>query len=272
MVEISKSRVKCSFSRQAEKYDSLALVQQKVLERFLCFYLEGGISPRTILDVGAGTGALLDALGKKYPASILAGVDLAEGMARFALQRLEKFRNYGLVCGDGAALPFKDSSFEVVVSTSTYQWLYPFNRAFVEAWRVLEPGGRFCFALFGQNTLFELRRSYKKALSALNIEYLDRSHIFAAETDVMSALRLAGFTDCSVSSELEVESHADVPALMRSLKNIGAGNAAAISRRGLSGRNIISLMIDNYQSEYGVNDCIPATYEVLYCSATKPLL
>ena len=271
MAGINRSKVKNSFSRQAEKYDSLAQVQQRVLERFLHIYMAEGAAPDAILDIGAGTGALLDSLEKRYPEALLAGVDLAHGMARRALQRLSGSRKLVFVCGDGEALPFRDDCFSLVVSTSTYQWFSPLNCAFAEAWRVLEPGGRFCFALFGQKTLYELKSSYRRALTSLDAAIPDRSHDFVAEEEVLSALLGAGFTDCSVSSELELELHPDVPALMRSLKNIGAGNASAISARGLSGRKVMNSMIENYQTIYGMNDCIPATYQVLYCSGKKPL-
>jgi len=228
-----------SSPRQAEKYDASARVQQRVHERFLIAHMEDCGAPGSILDIGAGTGALLDSLASRYPGALLAGVDLAQGMARRALQRFTGSGNPFFVCGDGEALPFKANSFALVVSTSTFQWLYPFNKAFAEAWRVLEPGSRFCFALFGEKTLYELRDSYKRALASEGGTALDRSHVFASEEEVLQSLVEAGFKDCSVASELEVEVHADVPALLRSLKNIGAGNAAAMPGRGLSGRKIM---------------------------------
>jgi malonyl-CoA O-methyltransferase len=270
MAEINRSRVKRSFSRQAEKYDSLARVQQRVRERFLNIYMADCGTPKAILDVGAGTGALLDSLVNRYPEAVIAGVDLAQGMATRALQRFTGCSKSVFVCADGESLPFKDNSFDLVVSTSTYQWLYPFSRAFAEAWRVLEPGRSFCIALFGEKTLYELRWSYKRALEPEGGASQDRSHVFASDEEVLTSLMDAGFTECSVSSELEVELHVDVPALMRSLKNIGAGNAAAMSGRGLSGRKTMDSMIGNYQREFGMNGCIPATYQVLYCVGVKP--
>ncbi len=270
MSDINRSRVKNSFSRQAEIYDSQSRVQKRVLNHFMDICLRETRKPDSILDVGSGTGRLLDALNCKYPAAQIAGLDLAPGMAKKALQQLSGCKNLVLVCGDGEALPFINDTFSLVVSTSTYQWLYPFQAAFKEVWRVLEPGGGFSFALFGKETLYELKCSYKKALASLDADIQDRTHYFANEEEVLTSLIDAGFRDCSVTSQLEMELHSSVQELMRSLKSIGAGNASITPGRGLSGRMILNRMIDNYQADFGANNSIPATYQVLYCKGRKP--
>ena len=77
-------------------------------------------------------------------------------------------------------LPFADGIFDLVVSTSTFQWLAALEKAFSEAKRVLTPGGTFLFALFGEGTLHELKNSYRTVLLAENAIDKDRSHNFFA--------------------------------------------------------------------------------------------
>ena len=48
----------------------------------------------------------------------------------------------------------------------------------------------------------------------------DRSHSFFSQAEVLQALSRVGFLSPTVSSELEVEMHRDVPELLRSLKRI----------------------------------------------------
>lgn len=262
MVDIDKGKVRRSFGSQALNYDDLAMVQQKVVDRFLELNMTGVSPPETVLDVGCGTGRLLESILSRVPSACAVGVDLAHGMLQCASARLGE--SVSLVCGDGETLPFKDASFDLVVSTSVYQWINPADRAFAEARRVLKPGGRFCFALFGENTLMELRRAYKLALSGKGSGETDRSHNFASREQTLSALSSAGFRECSVVREFEVEMHADVPALLRSLKGIGAGNASAAPSRGLSGRSVTTAMMDIYERNHAGENGIPATYEVLY--------
>ena len=188
MAEIEKSRVKRAFSRHAEQYESLALVQKRVAERFLELFLGLGTVPETLLDIGSGTGRIVNALSQKLPDSSVTGLDLAYGMLSSAKKSFVGNTGIKLVCGDAETLPFRDNSFDMVVSTSTYQWLNPLATSFAEVWRVLKPGGRFCFALFGEKTLFELKDSYSTAVRLLQRCLSDRTHQFADCSAVQQAL------------------------------------------------------------------------------------
>lgn len=271
MTRIDRQRVRRAFSEKAVCYDAQAVVQQRVVRRFLERNFASCGSPASFLDVGAGTGRLLQSLGERFPSAFAVGLDMAYGMARSASMRLSGGSGYALLCGDGESLPFADSSFDVVVSTSTYQWLSPLDPAFNEALRVLRPGGRFCFALFGEATLFELKESYRQALRLYGGGAADRSHRFASRHEALAVLERVGFESCKVDSELEIEMHADVAALLRSLKGIGAANASEVPARGLSGRRVTAAMIDLYENSYGGEAGIPATYEVLYGEGLRRL-
>lgn len=263
MAQIDRDRVRRAFSEKADGYDAQALVQQRVVRRFLERNFGDGDAPAHILDVGSGTGRLLATLMDRFPEAFAVGVDMAHGMARTAASRLPAGSDCALLSGDAEELPFRDGCFDLVVSTSTYQWLNPLEKAFGEARRVLRPGGRFLFALFGEATLFELKESYRQALR-LHGGGVDRTHRFASRIETLAALEGAGFIRCRVDSEREVEMHADVPGLLRSLKGIGAANASALPSRGLAGRWVTTTMIDWYGAVYGGEAGIPATYEVLY--------
>lgn len=263
---IDKAKVRSAFHRQADRYEDSAVVQKRVVERIAGSLRNEwiGVNPGRVLDVGAGTGMLLNAVRTIFPAAFIAGLDLAPGMSRSALVAIQGKGGAIVVEGDAERLPFADGSFDLVLSTSTYQWLNVLETAFSEVYRVLSPGGVFRFALFGESTLLELRASYRKALSAGNKEVEDRTHRFFSEQEVKHALESAGLSECVTESLLEREYHADVPALLRSLRGIGAGNASAFVGRGLAGRKIMVTMMDAYLNDYGERDGIPATYEVVY--------
>jgi malonyl-CoA O-methyltransferase len=264
MVGIDRRRVKAAFHRQSGDYDSHSLVQQRVVARLLeQVQREVGQSQR-ILDVGAGTGRLLAGLHRLYPHALTVGADLAFGMCRTARDNLLESVDVYLLNSDAEQLPIAEGVFDLVISTSTYQWLSHLETAFREAYRVLAPGGVFCFALFGELTLFELKSSYRQALGSEKRRGEDRSHNFFSAAEVEDALGESGFSRKRVDTEREVEFHLDVPELLRSLKRIGAGNAAPVAERGLAERRVMLDMMATYRREYGSTEGIPATYEVVY--------
>ncbi|RNC71370.1 MAG: malonyl-[acyl-carrier protein] O-methyltransferase BioC [Desulfuromonadales bacterium] len=259
---IDRRRVRSAFHRQAAEYDAHAAVQKQVVARFLEMLAVGGSAPR-ILDVGAGTGLLASRLAERHPASFLACVDLAPGMVRTARAAIGR-RDAVVAVADAEQLPFADHSFDLVVSTSTFQWLTTLDTAFAEARRVLAPGGTFAFALFGEGTFRELKSSYRAALEAAGRETDDRTQRFFPAGEVRSALERNGFTVSTLLVEDEVEHHADVPAFLRSLKRIGAGNASPLPRRGLAERRVMMEMMRIYGERFGSAEGVPATYTVIY--------
>jgi len=261
---IDRKRVRESFGRQAHEYDNHASVQKRVLAGFMEHLKGEGLAPRLLLDVGSGTGTLLSMLREMYGDVRAVGIDLAQGMCRKARGNMKADTMTHFLTADAEHLPFSDSSFDLVISTSTLQWVGQLDQAFAEAFRVLIPGGVFSFALFGELTLYELRNSYRSMLADQNSAEGDRTHSFLSREEVDSALYRAGFSACRVVSRIERDVHDNVPALLRSLKRIGAGNASPVMPRGLAGKRIMLDMMQRYRDDYGQASYIPATYEIIY--------
>jgi ubiquinone/menaquinone biosynthesis C-methylase UbiE len=93
-----------------------------------------------ILDVGCGTGAFLAALNQRQPEAAVTGTDLSERMLRVAGSKPDVVGE--LVCADWHDLPFRDHSFDLVLSVSVLHYVSSPERALAETRRVLKPGGR----------------------------------------------------------------------------------------------------------------------------------
>jgi ubiquinone/menaquinone biosynthesis C-methylase UbiE len=100
------------------------------------------MAPRRVLDVGCGSGYLLRLLARQWPqASELAGIDPAPSMIEAAAgsTRDERLR---FSIGAAERLPYPDSSFDLVVSTTSFDHWSDQEAGLRECARVLLPGGR----------------------------------------------------------------------------------------------------------------------------------
>ena len=101
--------------------------------------LEG--SPRSILDIGTGTGKLLAEFLKHAAFDYCVGVDLCESMLIKAQSAIESERKI-MTCADALALPLKDGVIELVVSSFALRSLPDLSQFLRELERVLTRNGR----------------------------------------------------------------------------------------------------------------------------------
>lgn len=92
-----------------------------------------------VLDVGCGTGALLQELARKFPQVTLVGIDPVPKMLAVARGRVPPSTE--LREGWVEELPFEDNDFDVVVSCNMFHYLWQPVSALMEMSRVLRPGG-----------------------------------------------------------------------------------------------------------------------------------
>ncbi len=106
-------------------------------------------APATILEVGVGPGHILSAVSRRNKSAMVVGIDISRGMLNQSRRRLKKRKvEAKLVLGEAVQLPFRDGSFEGVV-TSYLLDLFRQEQipdALREMCRVLAPGGRIVVA------------------------------------------------------------------------------------------------------------------------------
>lgn len=96
--------------------------------------------PSALLDVGCGTGALLERAGEVIPEAQLTGLDPVREILQVARERLPD--DVRLCRGWAEALPFRGGQFPAIVSSNAFHYFSRPGQALDEIYRVLEPGGR----------------------------------------------------------------------------------------------------------------------------------
>lgn len=139
-----------AFGRRADSYDQgwRGRLHHQIADRVAGLALACVPAPAQVLDIGCGTGYLLGLLAASAPqARVLAGVDAAPEMiaAARATSADDRLR---FVVGVAERLPWPGATFDLVVSTTSFDHWADQRQGLAECARVLVPGG--CLVLADQ--------------------------------------------------------------------------------------------------------------------------
>lgn len=250
--------IRKSFSRASASYDSNAFLQKRVGLELLEVIKSDAIKPRRILDIGAGTGWFSQELEKYFKASVF-GIDSARDMVNLANSK----KGLKVLQAEAENLPFKNETFDCLVSNLALQWVIDLDFAIAEAYRVLEKRGRFYFSCFGPSTLEELRSALIPNLTK-NEAYAEFT--LADEEKIKFSLKNNAFTHIDVKSRKLTENFNDLLSLLRWLKLIGANT---INKPRFLGRFALTKANEFYVNNFKSGSQVYATFHLIQVSAEK---
>ena len=248
-----KLLIKRYFNNATQTYDSSAEIQQIIADE-----LAKNIPAdyyKKVLEIGTGTGFLTKRIYDKIQNDFYVNLDIAfELLSSYSKQA----RNMFFINADADFLPLKENIFDLIISSSTFQWLENPEKSFGKIFDTLKTGGEFYFSIFGEGTFFEMNevskitgfgsvmpmlssKEYEEILKKYNVEY---------EINVKNYIL---FYDT----------------VLKFLKHHKKTGARYTSKNKATGKKSFNAFCQLYKDFFGTEKGIPVTYSIIYIKGKK---
>ena len=254
-MQLDKTRIKRSFAKASDTYDTVAELQRSAGLALLSS-VEASAFKGTLLDLGCGTGFLSTEILARSESETLIVLDIALAMVKTTHRKLLNQSSVRCVCADAEYLPITAHSFDGVFSNLALQWCRHLDAVFKDIRRVLKPNGRFVFSTFGSKTLHELKSAWA------GVDDFNHVNHFYSQAEIMRHLGQAGFKGIELTTTIYTPRYETVRLLMQSLKQLGAQQVIDGGRKSMMTKSVLQQMMAAYEV-HREGDTIPATFEVI---------
>jgi SAM-dependent methyltransferase len=175
------------------------------------------------------------------------------------------------VLADEEALPFEEASADLVISVLALQHVNDLPGTLIQIRRALKPDGLFMGAIFGGETLQELREAWLTAEAEIEGGASPRVHPFVDVREAGALLQRAGFALPVADSDRLTVTYKTPLELMVDLRAMGASNALLARRRKPVSRKLLNRASEIYADRFSeASGRIRATFEIISLTAWAP--
>lgn len=158
-------------------------------------------NPKSIIDIGSGTGTLTLMLSQKFPDAVVAGIDGDENIIRIANQKNNGIGKVYFQQGMSYNLPFDEHNADIITSSLMLHHLTDADKlkTLKECLRVLKPKGEMLIADWGKASNPLMR------LLFYIVQFLDGFETTTSNTKGMVAeyMKQAGFSQVTVCQKID---------------------------------------------------------------------
>ena len=248
-------RIRAAFDRAHATYADAALVQREAAADCVAA-LPAGRWP-SVLEIGAGGGVLTRLAARRLSWERYVALDPAPRMLRLAAGAAERVFP---VLADGETAPFREGSFDALLSSSAMQWYRRPEVSIPANLRLLRPGGAFSLSLFVAGSLRELAEAGAVAGFGA-VRSLLPAELYA---DLLASL--PGVTFEHATREI-VQWFDSVPAFLDVHRRTGATASDGVG--GRPSPSAYRRLQAAYAERFGRDGRIPATSVVLRLTGTR---
>ncbi len=196
---------------------------------------------------------------------------LIEADLSLAMLSLGENRSTARLVADEERLPFASGRLDLAVSLLSLHWTNDLVGALVQIRRALKPDGLFIGALYGGETLTELRQALLQAEADLAGGAGPRVSPYADAVDGAGLLQRAGFALPVSDVDRITVRYASPLKLMSDLRAMGEANALIERPRCPLTRAVLERTCEIYTERFGLRDGrVPATFEIVTLTGWAP--
>lgn len=174
------------------------------------------------------------------------------------------------VLEDEERLPFEADTFDAVMSSLSMHWINDLPSLLAQINHVLKPDCPFIGAMFGGDTLYELRTSLQLADQERRGGVSTHISPLADVRDMGGLLQKAGFKMLTVDVDDIIVDFPDTFSLMQDLQAMGESNAVLGREAGAIQRDVLLANEGIYRELHGNEDgTLPATFRMIYMIGWK---
>jgi SAM-dependent methyltransferase len=217
-------------------------------------------------DVAEGLSDRLRAVNRRFGSAL----DVGSRAESFAL--LQPFAaKWERTAFENEVLGRGEARFDLVTSVLSLHAVNDLPGALIQIRRALKPDGLFLAALFGGDTLRELREAFTTGESEIAGGASPRVFPFADVRDMGALLQRAGFALPVADVERTTVRYREFATLVADLRALGETNALAERSRKVLRRDVLAAMLARYGERHAEADGrLRATFDIVYLTGWAP--
>ncbi|MDR0560634.1 MAG: malonyl-ACP O-methyltransferase BioC [Prevotellaceae bacterium] len=246
-------RIGRKFCKSMDTYDENAFAQKEIAGKLhsmiLNFY--SNPAPRTILELGCGTGLLTGKIAATFAGAKYYFNDINEKV-EIPVRNLFPDNNCEFIAGDAQFVDYPENV-NLIVSSSTIQWFSNLQIFGKKAAQALSPSAYMFLSTFGENNLKEIRE-----ITGTGLKYYSPNELESLFGEYFDVIHI---------SEDEIKITFDSPEeILTHLKKTGVN---ANSTCMFKTRKELALFCDNYRNLFSHESKVQLTYNPIYIVLRK---
>jgi malonyl-CoA O-methyltransferase len=253
-----KISVKRFFNNAAKSYNSSAEIQ-KIIAKELASMLNKKKAYKNILEIGTGSGFLTENLFLDLSFDKYIHIDIAYDFLKTFKNSDKHMNKMEYINADVEFLPLKNNVFDLLLSSSTLQWLENPKITIFDLINGLKNTSEFYFSIFGEGTFFEMKE-ISKITGFGSVMDMKNSEFYKS---ILSKIP-------NISYDIAVKDYIiNYNSVIEFLKHHKKTGARYTSNSKPKGKSSFNAFCQLYKDIFEIDGKIPVTYSIIYIKGIK---